>query len=253
MTIHAIDESQRGAARVAGLAFLIALAISVLANYVINGIDGNVIVPGNAADTARNIRMHETMFRVNLACDVIYVATLLVLSSALFEILKPVNRNLALIAAFCRLVLAAMCGITALNTLGALRLLSAAPYLPLSRTDQLQTLARLNLASGYDTYYVGLPFWGLASMVCSFLWFKSGYISRALASFGVISSAWCVIYAFAFIVFPYFEATVNAYWFVLPMTIFEIVLGFWLLFKGLNPSGLPGLDKAGERTNASIS
>ena len=143
-----------------------------------------------------------------------------------------------------------MWGVTALNTLGALRLLGDAPYLPAFGADQLQALARLHLAAGYDAYYVGLPFWGLASTVCSYLWFKSRYIPRALAAFGVISSAWGVICAFAFIVFPNFDATVNAYWFDLPMLIFEMALGIWLLFKGLSLSGLVGPDMASNRAQA---
>ncbi|HAF14450.1 MAG TPA: hypothetical protein DHU55_14195 [Blastocatellia bacterium] len=147
---------------------------------------------------------------------------------------RDLNRNLALVAAFCRLVFALMWGVTALNTLGALRLLGDAAYLPVFEADQLQTLARLHIAASFDAYYVGLPFWGLASTVCSYLWFKSRYIPRALAAFGVISSAWCVICAFAFIVFPHFDTTVNASWFDLPMVIFEMALGLWLLFKGLS-------------------
>jgi hypothetical protein len=127
--------------------------------------------------------------------------------------------------------------VTALNTLGALRLLGDAAYLPVFKLDQLQTLARLHIATSYDAYYVGLPFWGLASTVCSYLWLKSGYIPRALAAYGVISSTWCVICAFAFIVFPHFDATVNASWFDLPMVVFEMALGCWLLFRGLNLSG----------------
>jgi hypothetical protein len=234
MTTYAIDQSQREAARIAGFALLFAMGIEIFVNY---GIDFRIIVSGNAADAARNIRMHETFFRSNIAGNVIYVLTLLVLSSALFEILKPVNRNLALIAAFCRLVLALLVGITVLNTLSALRLMGDARYLQQFKPDELQTLARLQVVSNYDVYYVGLPFWGVASMVCSFLWFKSRYIPRALAAFGVISSAWCVIWAFAFMVFPPFAATVSAYWFGVPNTIFEMVLGFWLLFKGLSPSG----------------
>ncbi|MGZ7065282.1 MAG: DUF4386 domain-containing protein [Candidatus Aminicenantales bacterium] len=233
MTISTIDESQRKAARVAGFTFLFAMAIVVLANYSINF---RLVVPGNAVDTARNILAHETLFRINIACNLIYVVTIVALLSALYVILRPVNRNLALIAAFCRLVFALMWGVTALNALGALRLLGDAAYLPVFKADQLQTLARLNIAASNDAYYVGLPFWGLASTVCSALWFKSRYIPRALAAFGVISSAWCVICAFAFIAFPHFDATVNASWFDVPMVIFEMALGLWLLFKGLRPS-----------------
>ena len=187
---------------------------------------------------AGNIMAHETLFRINIACNLIYVVSLVVLLAALYVILKPVNRNLALVAALCRLLLALMWCVTALNTLGALRLLGDAAYLPVFKLDQLQTLARLHIATGYDAYYVGLPFWGLASTVCSYLWCKSGYIPRALAAFGVISSAWSVICAFAFIVFPHFDATVNASWFDLPMVIFEMALGCWLLFKGLSLCGM---------------
>jgi hypothetical protein len=235
MTISTIDESQRKAARVAGFAFLFAMTIVVIANY---GVSFRLIVPGNAAETARNIMAHELLFRINIACDLIYVVTVVVLLAALYVILKPVNRNLALVAAFCRLVVAFMWVVTALNMLGALRLLGDAPYLPVFEADQLQTLARLHLAASYDAYYVGLPFWGLASTVCSYLWFKSRYIPRALAAFGVISSAWCVMCAFAFLVFPNFENTVHPQWFDLPMAIFEMALSFWLLLKGLRPSGV---------------
>ena len=71
----------------------------------------------------------------------------MVLLAALYVILEPVNRNLALVAALCRLLLALMWGVTALNTLGALRLLGDAAYLPVFKLDQLQTLARLHIAT----------------------------------------------------------------------------------------------------------
>jgi hypothetical protein len=230
---YALDESHRNAARVAGLTFLLGTAIVIIANY---GLNLRLIVPDNAVTTARNIVAHETLFRLNIACNLIYVANVLVLLTALYVILAPVSRMLALVATSCRLLFGLMWGVGALDTLGALRFLGHAAYLPVFKPDQLQTLARLLITSSYDAYYVGLPFWGLASTICGYLWFKSGYIPRALAAVGVITSAWCVICAFVFIVFPRFSATVNATWFDLPMLLFEIALGLWLLIKGLRPS-----------------
>ena len=230
MASYPVNESQRKAARVAGFAFLFAIAIVIIANYAVTF---RFIIPGDAVETAHNIMAHETLFRINVACNLIYAVTLLVLLSSLYVILKPVSRTFALVAALCRLVLALMWSLTAINTLGALRLLGDAAYLPVFGADQLQTLARLHLSSGYDGYYVALPFWGLASTVCSVLWFKSRFIPRPLAAFGVISSAWCVFCAFAFIVFPHFDKTVGASWFDVPLVLFEMALGFWLLFKGL--------------------
>ena len=69
------------------------MAIVIVANY---GISFRLIVPGNAAETARNIAAHESLFRLNIACDLIYVAGVVVLLAALYVILKRVDRNLAL-------------------------------------------------------------------------------------------------------------------------------------------------------------
>lgn len=233
MPIRTADKSQSNAARLAGFTFLFAMVIVVLANY---GISFRLSVPGNAAETARNIIANEGLFRINIACDLLYGATIIVLLSALYVILKPVDRNLALVAAFCRLVVALMWGFTVLNMLGALRLLGGGTYLSVFEADRLQALARLHLDAGYDAYYIGLPFWTLASTVCSYLWFKSGYVPRALAAFGMIASAWCVFCAFTFLISPNFQNTVHPMWFDMPMVIFELALGFWLLFKGLTPS-----------------
>ncbi len=231
-------ETQHQAARIAGVAFLSGIAIVVLANY---GISFRLIVPGNAADTARNILAHETLFRLNIAFDLLYLLNVVVLLSALHVLLKPVSHPVALIATFCRFVVALMWGLTALHMLGALRLLGDATYLAAFRADSLHGLARLQLAAGYDGYYLGLPFWGLASTACSWLLLRSRYIPRALAAFGVLASAWAVFCALAFLVFPSFRAVVGASWFDVPLVLFETALGLWLLIRG---ASLPGPARA---------
>jgi len=232
MTASVIDGSQRNAARVAGFAVLFAMAIVIFGEFYLSA---RLVVPDNAADTARNILAHETRFRISIVCDLLYVASVVVLLAALYVILKPVSRTLALVAAICRLIYASMWVVTALNMLGALRLLGGGTYLRVFETERLQALARLCLSARFDTYYVGLPFFALASTVCSYLWFKSRYIPRILSAFGLISSAWCVLCALAFLVFPNFNQIVNDWLFDTPMGIFEMATGFWLLFKGLRP------------------
>ena len=234
MAISSIDDSQRTAAKVAGLSYLFTIAIVVFANYALLN---PLIVPGNAAETARNIVTHETQFRIVAVCFLIYSAGVVVLLTALYLILRPVNRGLALVAALFRLVFALLWLLTTLNLLNALRLLGSASYLQVFEANRLQALARLHIAAGFDDYYVGLPFFGLAATVCAYLWLKSNYIPKGLAAFGVISSAWCVICAFVFLIFPHFNKIVNDYWFDSPMAIFELALSFCLLFKGLRSPG----------------
>ena len=230
MATNTIESLQRSAAKVAGVSLLFSMVIVVFANYVLLN---PLIVRGNAAETAKNIMAHETQFRVALTCFLIYSASVIVLLAALYIILKPVNQGLALVGALFRLVFALMWLLSTLNMLGALRLLSGASYLQILEPDRLQALARVSVAGTFDDYYIGLPFFGLAATVCAWLWLKSNYIPKGLAVFGVISSAWCVICAFVFLIFPGFAKPVDPYWFDSPMAIFELVLSFWLLFKGL--------------------
>ena len=230
MTITKIENSQRTAAKVAGWSGLLMFAIVVFGNFVLLG---PLVVPRNAVDTARNILAHETQFRAALICFISYDIGAIILSTALYVILAPINRGLALTGALFRAVFAMLWLIAPLNSLAALRLLGDAPYLKLFEPDRLQALARVQLAGSFDDYYVGLPFLGLAATVCAWLWFKSKYIPGGLSIFGVIASAWCVLCAFTYLIFPNFNKIVNDWWFDFPMAVFELIVSFWLLFRGL--------------------
>lgn len=80
MTRNAPNEAPRGTARAAGFTSLFAIAIVVLANF---GINLGLIVPGNAVDTARNIMVHVALFRLIMACQLIYAASIVALLAAL--------------------------------------------------------------------------------------------------------------------------------------------------------------------------
>src|SRR5262245_58234994 len=97
--MNMIDDSQRRAARIAGVTGLLAVVIVVFGNYVLLS---PLIVPRDAAETARNIIAHQTQVRLALVCFLLYSANVVVLLAALYVILKPVNRILALVGALFR-------------------------------------------------------------------------------------------------------------------------------------------------------
>jgi len=233
MTIYTIDESQRKAAKVAGLAYLLTFAAVVYVNF---GIHDRLIVESNA-ETARNILAHQQLFRIGIVGDLVYCAGVVVLLTALYVILRPVSRGLALLAALWRLIWVLVWLAMTLHLFDALRVLSDTDVFRAFGTDQSQALASLYLPR-FDYYYVGLLFGSLASTLCGYLWFRSRYVPRALAAFGVVSSAWCVLCTVIFYIFPHFDKIVNLWWFDMPMAVFDIALSFWLLLKGLRPSGI---------------
>jgi len=227
---NGIDTSQRSAARVAGLAYLIPVAFVVYANF---GIRGRLFVTGDVAETIRRIAAAQSLFRLSVAFDLVYCIGVVVLLAALYVVLRPVNRYLALLAALLKGVYVVTAVSLALTLLTILRLASDAAYLHALNPEPLQALVRLNSSGTLEQYYVGLAFWAPASTILGWLWLKSRYVPAALAAFGLVSSAWCTLCTFAYLIDPAFSRVVNLWWFDTPMALFDIFLSFWLLIKGL--------------------
>lgn len=230
MTIGRIDESQRGAARAAGIAYLLALAASVFAEFYVNG---QLIVSANSAQIATNIMTHERLFRLGIASNLVAFAADGVLLVSLYVVLKPISRSLALVAAGWRLVETLVLVSTSMRDLDALRVLSGADYLRVFEPEQLQALSRMAVAAHGAAYNLALFFFGLGSTMFCLLWFKSRYIPRALAACGVLSSLLVAACTFSFLIFPYLATIVSVGVYAGPIFFFELTLGLWLLLKGL--------------------
>jgi len=234
MTIGTIDESQRKAAKVVGFSYLFALPPAIFAEFYALG---RLLVYNNAADTARNIMAHERLFRLGTASNLTAFAIDIVLITALYVVLKSVNRNLALLAAFWGLIETAIFVVMLLNDFEVLRLLSGADYLRVFEPDRLQALARASMSGHGAGYGVALVFAGLRSTLFCYLWFKSSYIPRALAlwgMFGIHSDGGVRI-----LVHHFSRACEGRRRWIYgaPIFFFELTMGFWLLLKGLPRSG----------------
>lgn len=225
-----IDPSQRTAAKVAGLAYLIPVAFVVYANF---GMRDPLYVSGDMAETVRRVAAHEGQFRLSVAFDLVYCTGVVVLLSAIYVVLAPVDRLLAVIATLSKLVYAVTAVLMALSLLTVVRLATDPSYLRELGAEPMQAVVRLNWSATATQYYVGLGFWSVSSTIVGWLWLKSRYIPRALAAVGLVSSAWCLACTIAYIIDPAFSHAVNLWWFDTPMALFDIALSFWLLIKGL--------------------
>ncbi len=233
MTIATIDESQRKAARVVGFAYLFALPPAIFAEFYVRT---KLIVFDNAAQTAQNIVAHERLFRLGTASNLTVFAVDVVLIMALYVVLMPVNRNLALLATGWGLVETATLVVVTLSDFYLLRILSGADYLHAFEANRLQALARLSVSAHADAYNVGLVFAALRSTVFCYLWFKSHFIPRALAAWGMFVSFLMGACALSFIIFPELAKVMPVEVYGPPIFFFELTMGFWLLLKGLRPS-----------------
>lgn len=235
-----VDETQRRAAGIVGLVYLFVLIPGVFAEFYV---PAQLIDYDNARQTALSIMANERLFRLGIAANFIVFITDVILIAALYVVLKPVSRPLALVAAFWRLVETAVLIIVPLSDLYLLRILSGADYLQAFETDQLAALARLSISAHNSAYNLGLVLAGLGSTVFCYLWLKSRYIPRALAAFGVFASLLLGVCTFVSIIFPDFTKVVTVAFYGGPIFVFELVMGLWLVFKGIRPSGAAALDR----------
>jgi len=229
MTARIADTSQRKAARVAGLAYLLIIVTSTL--LMVFG-SFKLIVEGNDAATFSNLMANELLFRITAAYDLIMYASVVILSIALYAILKTVNKNLALFALCCRLIEAIMGCLAVLSSLVVLQLLDGENYSAVFEAEQLQALVGLFLDVHSAALSILIVFISLGTIVFCYLFFKSKYIPRVLAVFGIFSFSLVLIKAFVVILFP-LPAMIQIV-FHLPGILFEVVIGLWLLIKGVN-------------------
>jgi len=235
MTSGTIDESQRKAARVVGFSYLLALVPAIFAEFYVRG---RLVVADNAAQTAMNIVGHERLFRLGIASNLTVFAIDVALITALYVVLAPVHRRVALLALGWGLIETAILVVATLSDLDVLRILSGAGYLQAFEASRLQALARLSIGAYGGAYNVGLVLAGLRSTAFCYLWFKSGFIPRALAALGVLASFLMGACAFSFIVFPELAKVVPVYVYGGPIFLFELSMGFWLLFRRLRSSAM---------------
>lgn len=96
MTERIAETSPRFTARIAGAFYLLMIPIGGLADFARRGL----VVKGDAVATATNILAHEPLFRLGFAGDLLVVACYVAVTALLYDLLKPVNRSVSLLAAF---------------------------------------------------------------------------------------------------------------------------------------------------------
>jgi len=189
----------------------------------------DMIVPGDAVATIRNITDSESLFRLSIVSDLLRQAFLLLLPLILYQLLKPVDKTIASLMVIFALVCVPVSLLNELNHFAVLLLSSGAGYLTAFKTYQLNDLVKFFLDMRlYGTYIPQLfSFWLL---LLGYLVFKSGFLPRILGILLMIVGLCYTILAVLFFLFPNFDATI----FGLLAFIGESLFYLWLLIKGVN-------------------
>lgn len=226
ITERAAEATPRFQARMAGVIAWITTTSGFAAI-----VRGMLIVYDDPAATAHNILAHETLFRLAVVGDIIsllYIAYTLLL----YNLFRPVNRSLSLLAALFSLVGCAIGAVNSLLLLAPLVVLGDTRSLSAFNVEQLQTLVLIFLRLSAQGYTISMVLFGAYNLLIGYLIVRSTFLPRILGVLLAISGVCYLINCFANFLSPAFAAHLLPY-ILLPGGA-ELLLALWLVVVGVN-------------------
>jgi hypothetical protein len=220
--------------RTARLAGALYLAVMPFAFFGLIYVPSVLLVPGDPAATSRNILASEWFFRGGTVSHLIGQIIFIFQVLALYRLLKPVNKNHAVLMVILVLIGIPIAFVNEVNHLAALRLLSSTDDGAFTST-QLHAQAMLFLNMREYGIAVAHVFWGLWLLPLGFLVFRSGFLPRLLGVLLMIGGAGHVIDAGTELLVPGVP-TIRQFTFAVAIlaAIGELLFALWLLIKGVN-------------------
>ena len=233
MTGRANEVSPQAWARSGGVLYLVVIVAGMAGELLIRD---RIIVPGDANATLANIRAFEFLWRLGIAANVFHLACSVALAVVFYVLLRPVHRDLALLAALFNIVAIAIEAVSKVFLMPSLFVLGSAAYLQTFTPDQLHALAYLSNRSHTAGFNISLVFFGVECLVIGWLVLKSRYLPRILGVLMQLAGVAYLANSFALLLAPALASILL----LIPAAVAELSLALWLLVKGVDLRTWPG-------------
>jgi len=226
--------SNKKAARIAGFLYFLCFITSIISTSF-----GRFAFV-DAAATVNNMMAHEWLARIGFIIGLFSAVLFLLTAWALYVLLKPVNKNLALLFLLLNLAGVAIQCVSFLGLFAGLLLLSGADYLKAFQPDQLKAQAILLAGLYKNGYMIAQIFFGIWLFPLGYLVFKSRFLPRVLGIMLIIDFFAVLIWFFQFFLFPAYKVILYPCWIV--SFIAELSLTLWLLIMGAKDQKTTSID-----------
>ena len=230
MASQSVEAFPQTYARIGGALYLMIIVLGAFAEgFVAN----KLIAPGDAATTAHNIMVAQGLWQSSVAGDLVVVLCAVPLLWIEYLLLRPVNRQLVLLAVLFNVVSLAVEAISKLFLLVVMPTLGSPGYLKAFAPEQLEVLANLALRSHDIAFNIALIFFGFTCLVNGYLIFKSGYLPKLVGVLMQIAGLSYLMACFAALFAPALADLITPA-ILLPPLIGESSFCLWLLVKGVD-------------------
>jgi hypothetical protein len=208
--------------RVAGIAMLLSVVFGALGEAYF---PGRIIVSGDAAATAANIVNHPMLVRVSFASYLVEGICDVLLAVVFYIILKPVNRNLALISAFFGMAAMITYAVAQSSFYASSLIVRDAAGMASFTAEQRNALAYLAVRISTMIGALFLIMYGIATMIRGWLIMRSGYIPKWIGVLMTIGGAGFFLRTVTYVLAPSLSSPIM----VMPLALGAIPLMLWLL------------------------
>lgn len=222
-------------ARIAGALYILLALIAPLRLMVI---PQTIFVSGNASATASNIAAHETLFRLGIVADLLSGMAIVIVTLALYRLLKASGRTPALLMVVLGGVLPGVIYfLNTANDAAALKLIGGAPYLDVFDKAQREALALLFLHLHGAVVTAAEMLWGVWLLPLAFLVWRCGFVPRVFAVWLALNGVAYIVQSVAGFIAPAYTDSLESICF--PLQLGEIAFMLWMLVMGARPRHLP--------------
>ncbi len=224
--------SSKTTARWAGFHYLMYFVTTIAANKF-----GRFVFV-DATVTVHQMQTHVLEFRIGLLLSLASVVFFLLAAWYLYRLLKPVNKDLALLLLLSNLGGFSIWCLSLLNLAVGQQLLSGADYLKIFQSDQLRALAMVFVNLRRDSAAIAqIPF-GIWLLPLGYLVLKSGFLPKILGLLLIADGVGLLIYVTQVVVWPGYGAFTVP--FLAVSFVAEASLTLWLLIVGaVEPRPVP--------------
>jgi Domain of unknown function (DUF4386) len=214
-------------ATVAGILLLVSL---VAGGFGEAYVPSRLMVSGDAAATAANINDFDLLYRLGFTAFLIESLCDITLVLIFYALLRPVSRELSLLAAFFGLVGTVLFAFAELFYFAPPLILGGAGYLKTFSPDQLNSLVLLSLKFYGYAGMIFTAYYGMSWLVRGYLIFHSGYLPKFLGVLMAIGGGGFVVRNVLLILAPAYASRLL----LVLMLPGGLLLTVWLLAKGVD-------------------
>lgn len=229
MTAWDIEAWPKLYARIAGFLYLLVIAGGIFAELLVRG---RLVVSGDAAATAHNIMAHQMLYRRGFVVELVYCVCNIPLTVIFYNLLKVVNRNVALMMVLLDVTVNVIESISLLGHFAPLLLLSGTHHLSAFPPEQLQALSYLSIQLFEHGFAICLVFFGFDCFAMAYLIYRSTFLPRMIGVLLAIEGVGYLVNSFSLFLFPALQPRIFPYF--APTALAEIALALWLLVMGVN-------------------